>query len=404
VSEAESASSGRRPPDSAGPDPARSPAATRRLHEESILVDGHNDLAWRIRERWGLDLRGVDLDTRLPDGHTDIPRLRAGGVDVQFWAAYVPVEYRGAAATRVAREQIDLIRRMVAAYPADLELAATTGEIRAAVRKGKIASVIGVEGGHAIDDTLDVLREFYASGVRYLTLTHSASLDWADAAGDTPRAGGLSTFGRSVIAEMNRLGMLVDISHVTDETMHDVLDATSAPVIFSHSSARAVADHPRNVPDDVLRRVSDNGGVVMVNFFSGFLTPEGARSVPDLFAEEARIRSEHDDLEAVRSALAAWFQDRVRSRGSVATIVDHIDHIVHVAGIDHVGLGSDFDGIPITPEGMEDVSRFPAVTDELVRRGYTDEGVRGVLGENLLRVMHEVEDLGTDPSGRPSDD
>jgi len=348
--------------------------ATHRLHHDAIVVDGHNDLPWRIRERWGLDLDRVRLEARSSEGHTDLPRLREGGVDVQFWAAYVPVEFTGRDGPRVAREQIDLIGRLVDRYPRDLELALTLADVRRIVESGRIASMIGVEGGHAIDNSIEILRELYDLGARYMTLTHTATLDWVDAAGDESRSGGLSDFGREVVAEMNRLGMLVDISHVTAAAMRAVLDVTAAPVIFSHSSARALADHPRNVPDDVLERMRENGGVVMVNFFSGFLTPDGARSVEKIFEEpDARVR------------------ERIASRGTVATIADHIEHIVRVAGIDHVGIGSDFDGVPVLPEGMEDVSRLPALTAELARRGVSDQDARKILGENLLRVLGAAE-------------
>ena len=356
-------------------------SAAARLHHDAIVVDGHNDLPWRLRERWGLDLDRVHLDERSEEGHTDLPRLREGGVDVQFWAAYVPVEFTGADGPRVAREQIALIRRLVDRYPEDLELALTLADAGRIVASGSIASMIGVEGGHAIDGSIATLRELYDLGARYLTLTHTATLDWVDAAGDTPRSGGLSDFGREVVAEMNRLGMLVDLSHVTAEAMRAVLDVTAAPVIFSHSSARALADHPRNVPDDVLERMRGNGGVVMVNFFSGFLTPEGARHVERYF-EEA-------DPEA---------RARIAGRGTVATIADHIDHIVRVAGIDHVGIGSDFDGVPALPEGMADVSRLPALTAELISRGYADPEVRKILGENLLRVLAAAERVASSAS------
>ena len=361
------------------------------LHREAIVVDGHNDLPWRLRGLYGLDLDPVRLEERWADGHTDIPRMREGGVDVQFWAAYVPVRFIGPRAPRVAREQIDLIRRLVARYPEDLELALTSADIDRIVASGRIASLIGIEGGHAIDGSLELLREFHGSGVRYMTLAHSSTLDWVDAAGDEPRNGGLSGFGRDVVTEMNRLGMLVDISHVTAEAMHAVLDVTRAPVIFSHSSARAIADHPRNVPDDVLARVAQNGGVVMVNFFSGFLTPEGARNVVGLFQEEERIRAENPDPDAFTAAMDAWYAERISSRGTVATIVDHIDHIVRVAGVDHAGLGSDFDGVPMLPEGMEDVSKLPAITRELLSRGYSADDVRKILGGNLLRVLRAAE-------------
>jgi len=361
------------------------------LHHDAIVVDGHNDLPWRLRGLWGLDLDEVRFDERWPDGHTDLPRLREGGVDVQFWAAYVPVRFRGPEAVRIAREQIDLTHRLVERYPNDLALALSSDDIRAILAAGKIASMIGVEGGHAIDDSLDELRDLYARGARYLTLTHSATLDWVDAAGDTPRNGGLSDFGREVVREMNRLGMLVDISHVTAEAMRDVLDVSAAPVIFSHSSARALADHPRNVPDDVLGRVRENGGLVMVNFFSGFLTPDGARNVANLFQEEARIREENPDPGDFTAAMDEWYRERIASRGTVSTIVDHIEHIARVAGVDHVGLGSDFDGVPLLPEGMEDVSKLPAITGELVRRGWSEPDIRKVLGENFLRVLEAVE-------------
>jgi len=363
------------------------------LHHEAVVVDGHNDLPWRLRGLWGLDLDPVRLDERWTDGHTDIPRLREGGVDVQFWAAYVPVRFRGREASRIAREQIDLVHRLTARYSNDLAMAYSLADIRRITGEGRIASMIGVEGGHAIAGSLDVLRELYELGARYLTLTHSATLDWVDAAGDESRNRGLSDFGREVVGEMNRLGMLVDISHVSAGAMRDVLDATAAPVIFSHSSARALADHPRNVPDDVLARLPQNGGLVMVNFFPGFLTAEGARNVQRLFQEEARIRSENPDPDDFRAAMDRWYAERIAERGNVATIADHIDHIVRVAGIDHVGLGSDFDGIPLVPEGMEDVSMLPALTAELVVRGYSDADVRKVLGENFLRVLGEVEEV-----------
>ena len=377
--------------DARTPAPAAAAIDPAALHRRAVVVDGHNDLPWRLRGLWGLDLDPVRFDRRWGDGHTDLPRLREGGVDVQFWAAYVPVRFRGPAARRVAREQIDLIRRLVDRYPDDLALALSSQDVRAALDAGKIASMIGVEGGHAIDNSLEALRDLYEAGARYLTLTHSATLDWADAAGDVPRSGGLSDFGRGVVREMNRLGMMVDISHVTAEAMNDVLDVTAAPVIFSHSSARALADHPRNVPDDVLERIRENGGVVMVNFFSGFLTPDGARNVTNLFQEEARIREENPDPADFTAAMDAWYRERISSRGTVATIVDHIEHIARVAGPDHVGLGSDFDGVPMLPEGMEDVSKLPAITRELVRRGWSEPDVRKLLGENLLRVLAEVE-------------
>lgn len=327
-----------------------------RLHAEAIVVDGHNDLPWRIRSEAELDIAALELGTRGTSGHTDMVRLREGGVDAQFWAAYVPARFIGAGAAVVALEQIDLIYRLVQLFPDQLEMAYTVDDILRISAGGKTASLIGIEGGHAIANSLPTLRMFYLLGVRYMTLTHSASLPWADAAGDSAKLGGLSDFGRDVVREMNRLGMLVDISHVTADAMRDVLETSAAPVIFSHSSARAIRDVERNVPDDVLSMLPSNGGVVMVNFYSDFLVPEGAERP-----------------------------------GTVSTIADHIDHIVAVAGIDHVGVGSDFDGIDEAPIGMEDVSMLPNLTAELVRRGYSDEAVKKVLGGNLLRAMRQAE-------------
>ncbi len=371
-----------------------------RLHREALVVDGHNDLPWRIRGIWGLDLDRVELDRRQDEGHTDLVRLREGGVDVQFWAAYVPVRFTGPAAPVVAREQIDLIKRLAARYPDDLEMVYTADEIERAVARGRVASLIGIEGGHAIDNSLEILRELYQLGARYMTLTHAATLDWVDAAGDDVRHGGLTDFGREVVREMNRLGMLVDLSHVTADVMRAALAVSDAPIIFSHSSARALADHPRNVPDDVLRLVAENRGIVMVNFYSGFLTEEGAALTRDLFADEKRLRRENPDPDDLQQAMEQWLVDHPTPPGNVGTIADHIDHVVGVAGIDHVGLGSDFDGIPMAPEGMEDVSKYPALTVELLRRGYSEEDVRKVLGANFLRVLREVEASSGGPGPR----
>lgn len=363
----------------------------RRIHRDAIVVDGHNDLPWRIRQQEALDVERMGIGTGRPDGHTDIPRLREGGVDVQFWAAYVEADYIGDGATAVALEQIDLIKRLAAAYPADFEMAYSTGEIERIVGEGKIASLIGIEGGHAISNSLPVLRELYGAGARYMTLTHSKTLAWADAAGDTAAHGGLTGFGREVVAEMNRLGMLVDLSHVTAEAMRDALGTAQAPVIYSHSSARAIADHPRNVPDDVLRLVAENGGVVMVNFFSGFIVPESARRIGDIFQVEERLREEHTDDAAFREAFTAWMFENIEP-GDVELVADHIEHIIRVAGIDHVGLGSDFDGISVVPRGLEDVSKFPEITAVLLERGYSEAELRKILGGNLLRVFRETEE------------
>ncbi len=362
-----------------------------RIHRDAIVVDGHNDLPWRIRQQAALDVEGMAFGTGRPDGHTDLPRLREGGVDVQFWAAYVETEYIGDGATPIALEQIDLIKRLASAYPADLEMAYSTADIERIVGEGKIASLIGIEGGHAISNSLPVLRELYRAGARYMTLTHSKTLAWADAAGDTAAHGGLTAFGREVVVEMNRLGMLVDLSHVTDEAMRDALEVARAPVIFSHSSARAIADHPRNVPDDVLRLVAQNGGVVMVNFFSGFIVPESARKIQKIFQVQERLREEHPDEVAFREAFTAWMLENI-TPGDIGMVANHIEHIIRVAGIDHVGLGSDFDGISVVPRGLEDVSDFPALTAVLLERGYTEAELRKILGGNLLRVFRETEE------------
>ncbi len=362
-------------------------------HRSAIVVDGHNDLPWRLRSEFGSRFDRFDLALRHQDGHTDIPRLREGGVDAQFFAAFVPSLYAGRGAARQALEQIDLIKQMVARYP-DFAHARTADDVRRIAAAGKIAALIAVEGGHAIESSLEVLRHFAQLGARYLTLTHMANTDWADAATDQPRHGGLTGFGESVVREMNRLGMLVDISHVSADTMSDVLRVSEAPVIASHSNARAINDHARNVPDAILRQVAESGGVVMVNFFPGFIVPEAAEAVRDLLAVERELRARYgEDEAALEEAAREWWSEHPIPRGDVGHVVDHIDHIVQVAGVDHVGLGSDFDGIPEVPEGLEDVSKFPAVTDELQRRGYSDEDLAKILGGNILRVMSEAEEV-----------
>ncbi len=363
------------------------------LHKRALVVDGHNDLPWRLLTKAGADFDRFDLAVRHEDGHTDIPRLREGGVDAQFFAAYVPSDCEGPGAARVALEQIDLIRRMVARY-ADFELALGADDVRRIAGSGRIAALIGVEGGQAIENSLAVLRTFYALGARYLTFTHIDSTDWADAATDEPRHGGLSGFGEEVVREMNRLGMLVDISHVSAETMADALKVSEAPIVATHSGARAVNANSRNVPDDILRRIRENGGVVMVNFYSGFVVPEAAEVASDMLTayREARERF-GDDSAALENAMRQWEEDHPIPRGTVSDLVDHIDHIVEVAGIDHAGLGSDFDGIVNAPEGLEDVSKFPAITEELIRRGYSEADIVKILGGNILRAMEGGEEV-----------
>ncbi|HEX2092777.1 MAG TPA: dipeptidase [Longimicrobiaceae bacterium] len=363
----------------------------RELHRQVPLVDGHNDLPWEIRVKAGGDLVRMDPEGPLPGQHTDIPRLREGGVGGVFWAAYVPPVLAGEPAVRFAVDQIGLIRGMTDRSQ-HLEMARTAGDVERIHRGGRVASLIGVEGGHAIANSLDVLRWFHELGVRYLTLTHADTIDWADAATDAPRHGGLTRFGEEVVREMNRLGMLVDLSHVSPEAMRAAIRVSEAPVVFSHSGVCGVADHPRNVPDDVLRSVKRNGGVVMINFYSGFADPRGAEVMHGMFDVQRCLRDEnpHDPGRA-HALFEEWRRANPVPRGTVATLADHVDHAVRVAGIDHVGLGSDFDGVTSVPVGMEDVSRYPHLTAELLRRGYAEDDVKKVLGGNVLRVMQEAE-------------
>ena len=333
-----------------------SPSSLQRAAEllrRTPLVDGHNDLAWAHREQAGYDLGRLDVGTRLASTHTDLPRLREGGVGAQFWSVYVPSTLSGEAAVLATLEQVDFVRRMVAAYPDDLAPAASADDIARVFASGRIASLLGAEGGHSIGESLAVLRQLYALGVRYLTLTHNDNVSWADSATDEPRLGGLSPFGREVVTEMNRLGMLVDLSHVAVGTMNDALDTSEAPVIFSHSSCRALVDHPRNVPDDVLRRLADNGGVCMVAFVPVFVSAAPTATVAD--------------------------------------VADHVEHARAVAGLDHVGLAGDYDGCDVLPTGLEDVTGYPRLIAELIDRGWSDDDCAKVAGGNILRVLAEAE-------------
>ncbi|MBM3981495.1 MAG: membrane dipeptidase [Planctomycetes bacterium] len=365
----------------------------RAIHDEALLIDGHNDLPWELRESDEPGFKNIDLTKPQKRFHTDIPRLKKGNVGAQFWSAWVPISYGAkGSAPKVTLEQIDVIHEMTRRYPDTFEMAYGTADILRVRKAGKIACLIGVEGGHSIDNSLALLRSYYKLGVRYMTLTHSESLDWADSCSDEPKAKGLTPFGVSVVQEMNRLGMLVDLSHVSPDTMKAALKATKAPVIFSHSSARAVADHVRNVPDDVLKLVKENRGVVMVNFFSGFLTPEGARAMKLMFEKGRELKKQFPNDDAkYREAFRAWAKENDYSAGDVRHIVDHIDHIVKVAGIDHVGIGSDFDGVPKLPTQMNDVSCYPLLTQLMLDRGYTKEQIHKVLGGNLMRVFAEAE-------------
>jgi membrane dipeptidase len=315
-------------------------------------------------------------------------------VGAQFWSAFVPSSFgRKGIAVRETLEQIDVIHRMVRAYPEAFEMAPTADDVVRIHKEGKVASMIGVEGGHSIDNSLAVLRAYYLLGVRYMTLTHSETIDWADSATDAPKSHGLSPFGEQVVREMNRLGMLVDISHVSAETMRHAIRVSKAPVIASHSSAFAVAEHPRNVPDDVLRLVRDNGGVVMVNFFSGFVVPEGARLTRDMFKELRAMQARYPDEKQFSAAMEQYRREHKLPAGTVHDVVDHVEHIIKVAGVDHVGLGSDFDGVTQLPKQLEDVSCYPYITQELLNRGHSPADVHKVLGGNALRVLRRAEEV-----------
>jgi membrane dipeptidase len=375
---------------------------------QTPLIDGHNDLPWEIRERFKSDVTALNLaagTSHLPleAGQaalmTDIPRLRAGHVGAQFWSVWIPVSAQGFEAVQMTLEQIDLVKRMTAQYPADFAMAYSAADIRRIHKSHKIASLIGIEGGHQINNSLAVLRQMYDAGARYMTLTHSSNTSWADSATDTPAHHGLTPFGVEVVREMNRIGMLVDLSHVSPDTMKAALAATQAPVIFSHSSARALVDHPRNVPDDVLRAVAANGGVVMVNFAPPYVSADRNRWEADHAAERTRFDSPPfaglyiGQPERAKAALTAWEAQHPKPVTTLAQVADHVEHIRQVAGVDHVGLGSDFDGIPDAPVGLEGVDRYPALLEELMRRGWSDSDIAKLAGENLLRTLAAAEQV-----------
>ena len=370
-------------------------AIVREVLHEVPLIDGHNDAPWAIRARFANHLAAFDFhDTTGLEKpmQTDLNRLRAGGVGGQFWSVWVPTDLGGAEAVVTVLEQIDLVHRLAAAYPEDLEIALTADDVVRIHGEGKIASLIGVEGGHSIDSSLAVLRSLYALGGRYMTLTHWDNVPWADAATAAPEHHGLTPFGKAVVREMNLLGMLVDLSHVSAEVMNDALDVTRAPVIFSHSDAFALNPYPRNVPDEVLARLAANGGVVMVNFVSLFLSREATEYYAAADAEEARLKTLFPgDPDAVKAGLEKWNTDHPFPQVTLGDVADHLDHIVEVAGIDHVGLGSDFDGTSHTPEGLEDVSGYPALLSTLLERGWSREDIAKLAGLNVLRVMREAE-------------
>jgi len=368
---------------------------------ETPVIDGHNDLPWEIRTKFGnvgnLDLAADTSNLHGKDGSdvhlmTDIPRLRKGHVGAQFWSVWIPASVTGPEAVQMTLEQIDIVRNMVAKYPKDFEMASTADDIQRIEKAGRIASLIGVEGGHQIDNSLAVLREYYALGARYMTLTHFKNTDWADSATDKPEHHGLTAFGRAVVHEMNRLGMLVDLSHVSPDTMKAALETTQAPVMFSHSSARALDDHPRDVPDDVLRMVKQNHGIVMANFYPAFVS----QAVASWDADRAGASAKFDALyvgqpDRAKAAMDKWRKEHPQPQATIAQVADHIDHIRKIAGVESVGIGSDFDGIEVTPVGLDGVDKYPALFEELARRGWTDDELAGLAGRNLLRVMRVAE-------------
>lgn len=388
-------------PHSAKSEDAKSPSdrppiklteAAKKLHESSLVIDGHNDMPWELRKQGSSSFDKMDISKPQPKLQTDIPRLRKGGVGAQFWSVWVPGEtgYRGEALSTTL-EQIDLVKRMIARYPDTFELALSTDDIERIHKEGKIASLIGVEGGYSIEESLKTLEKLYNLGARYMTLTHSDSLSWADSATDAPRNNGLAPFGKEVVKKMNELGMMVDISHVSAKTMRDAIDVSGAPILFSHSSAQAVADSSRNVPDDVLKRLPEKDGVVMVNFFSGFVVPAAAKSYIESIDVERELKKKYDDPKRVAEEMRRWKKQHPLPKGTIYDVLDHIDHIAKVAGVKHVGIGSDFDGVSLLPTQLEDVSCYPYITQGLLDRGYTEEQIRGILGENLMRVFRGVE-------------
>lgn len=376
---------------------AQSPSEARVLEilKTTPLIDGHNDLPWALRQQYGNDVYAVDLTSDLEATtplHTDIARLRAGGVGGQFWSVYVPASLTPLEAVEETFEQIDTAKRIIAAHPDVFGLATTADQVDAVFASGRIASLIGMEGGYSIDDSLALLREFHRAGARYMTLTHSKTTTWADSATDAPKWGGLSPFGEDVVREMNRLGMMVDLSHVSEDTMLDAMRVSDAPVIFSHSSARAITAHPRNVPDRVLRMMPEDGGIVMINLAPGFVSERVRAWNADRAGEEARLKTLNPgDPTAVEAGLTAWSAAHPTPQATLADVVAHIQHVRQVAGIDHVGLGADFDGIGSLPEGMTGVDAYPRILAALMDAGWTEADIRKIAGENLLRVMRAVE-------------
>jgi membrane dipeptidase len=363
----------------------------RSLLSQSPILDGHNDLPWALRELGRSNLDGVDLTGGIAETHTDLPRLRAGGVGAQFWSVFVPSKLQGDGAVAATLEQIDLTRRLIARFPGALEQAGTADDVERAMAAGKVASLMGAEGGHSIASSLGVLRTLYTLGVRYMTLTHNDNVPWADSATDEPAVGGLTDFGREVVAEMQRIGMLVDLSHTAPDTMRAALDAARGPVIFSHSSARAVCDHPRNVPDDVLARLAEGGGVCMVTFVPSFVSPECRAWDVEVTAQMRERGLDPKDYNARMRVSAERASGNPRPNATIAQVADHVEHIRSVAGVEHVGLGGDYDGTDQQPEGLADVSGYPALIAELLSRGWTESDCALLASGNILRVLRDAE-------------
>jgi membrane dipeptidase len=377
-----------------------------RILKRTPLIDGHNDIAEQLAENYKRSIEGLASGTDQRPDHplmTDMARLHQGRVGGQFWSVYISGTITGDAAIRETLQEIDVVRRMIEAYPRDLELASTADDIVRIHKAGRVASMIGVEGGRQIGGSLAALRQYYNLGARYMTLTHNQTTEWADSATDEPKYGGLSPFGVQVVHEMNRLGMLVDLSHVSADTMKDAIAASRAPVIFSHSSARGLVGHLRNVPDDVLRLLPANGGVVMVNFVPDFISDAVWKWGAERSAEEARLKAfNRDSKAAVEAGLKAWEAAHPRPVATVSTVADHVEHVAKVAGYDHVGLGGDFDGIPYTPEGLSGVEDYPNLFAELIRRGWSDENLAKLAGGNVLRALRQGEAVSASMKNEPA--
>ncbi len=377
-----------------------------RILKATPLIDGHNDIAEQLAENYHRDISGLASGTDQRPDHplmTDMARLKTGRVGGQFWSVYIDGTITGDAAIRETIEQIDIVKRMIAAYPNDLEQAYTADDVIRIHKAGKVASMMGVEGGRQIGGSLAALRSYYALGARYMTLTHNQTTEWADSATDDPKYGGLSPFGVTVVHEMNRVGMLVDLSHVAPATMKAAIAASRAPVIFSHSSARALVDHPRNVPDDILALLPANGGVVMVNWVPDFISRDVWQWSAEKSAEEARLKSFHRNSKTeVEAGLKAWESAHPRPPVTVTTVADNIEHVVKIAGHDHVGIGADLDGIPYTPDGLTGVQAYPLVFAELIRRGWSDADLAKLAGGNVLRVLRQAEQVAASLRNEPA--